>query len=466
MSDTSTRSTLFNAVLNDGAVLDGTWAVTYNAADMIVSVTATFAIFDPDGSITLFTSPTVDPSYNPLGGAYEIQMTGGIGGDFSSLQVAWTGELPTTLTIGDIGTTPATAAALDSAPGVLIGLSSTTGTVTSAIVCFCAGTRIRTTDGEVPVESLAIGHTVLTAAGPARPIRWIGHRTIDLARHPEPVLVRPIRIAAGALADGIPARDLRVSPDHAMLVDGALIPARLLVNHRSITEETDATSVTYFHVELDSHDLILAEGAPTESYLDTGNRNVFANGPVTAMIPDMSVAQRLRMPENGACLPLVTDADAVFPIWQRLADRAGTGIGQGPEADDAAASQDGTIALMVGARTLRPVVAEGGTLIFALPRDADRVRVVSAAMRPNKGRPWIDDRRTLGVAVTGVIADHTAIPLDGPAFGAGWWRVEETAAATFRWTNGDAELALPTGAKLVTIRVHAAMAEADAAKAA
>ncbi|HUN50274.1 MAG TPA: Hint domain-containing protein, partial [Candidatus Sulfotelmatobacter sp.] len=457
MSDPIVESALFGAVMDDGAIVDGAWTATYNASDVLVSVTATFYVFDElDGTFTIFTAPTIEFGGTPSGtGSYEIDMTHAAGGDFSTLSVAWTGELPTTLTIGSTGH-PSTIVTTNAAPTTPIHLSVLTGVVTSAVVCYCAGTQLQTPEGAVAVEDLAVGQTLMTASGAARPVRWIGHRKIDLLRHPEPELVRPIRIAAGALGDNVPSRDLLVSPDHGMLVDGALVPARLLVNHHSITEETRLAAVTYFHVELDSHDIILAEGAPAESYLDTGNRDIFANAPVTAITPDMSAGQRLRTPENGACMPLATEAETIFPIWQRLAARAGAEPAAGHVAASPGQAYAG-LALIAGTRTLRPVVDEAGTVIFALPRDTTAVRLVSATARPSQSRPWLDDRRRLGVAVRHAAADHVALPLDGPAFGAGWWNLETSEAATYRWSNGDAILALPEGTRLLTLKVHAAM---------
>jgi hypothetical protein len=160
------------------------------------------------------------------------------------------------------------------------GSLSATNTLTSVAVvgtmpCFAGGTRIMTRQGEVPVENLREDDCVVTATGAFRPIRWIGHRRIDCRRHPRPREVRPVRIAAGAFASGAPHRPLHLSPDHAVWCGGALIPIRYLVNGTTIAE-ADADEVTYWHVELDTHAVLLADCAAAESYLDTGNRTAFA----------------------------------------------------------------------------------------------------------------------------------------------------------------------------------------------
>jgi len=131
--------------------------------------------------------------------------------------------------------------------------------------CYCEGTLIQTSRGLVAVERLSVGDLAVTASGAKRAIVWIGYRHVDLTRHADPRLAYPIRIAAGAFPGGLPHRDLLVSRDHAIAHEGMLIPAKLLANGASIVVETSWRSVTYFHVELDSHDLLLAEGLPAES---------------------------------------------------------------------------------------------------------------------------------------------------------------------------------------------------------
>ncbi|GJE13284.1 hypothetical protein FOHLNKBM_4347 [Methylobacterium longum] len=135
--------------------------------------------------------------------------------------------------------------------------------------CYCTGTGILIwRDGveiEVAVETLAIGDLVVTAAGTHRPIRWIGSRSYPGLSAPQHDC--PVRIKAGAFADGVPARDLLVSPDHALIIDGLFVAAGHLVNGISITRGEAVADLTYWHVELDSHDLLMAENTPAESFL-------------------------------------------------------------------------------------------------------------------------------------------------------------------------------------------------------
>ena len=159
-------------------------------------------------------------------------------------------------------------------------------------VCYARGTMIRTPDGELPVEKLRPGKQVVTLVDGqeiSQTVMWLGHRRIGLAGHPQPETVAPIRIQRDAFADGMPHRDLVVSPDHAIFVDGKLICARQLVNGTTIRQETGWTAVDYYHVELDRHAILIAEGLLAESYIDTGNRGFFANSGVPMVLhPDLT----------------------------------------------------------------------------------------------------------------------------------------------------------------------------------
>ena len=148
------------------------------------------------------------------------------------------------------------------------------------VTCFCPGTRILTTRGEVAVEELTTDDAIVLAEpdAPALPLRWLGRQTIA-TRFADPMRVAPIRIRAGALSENQPHRDLRVSPDHAFLVDGVFAQAGALVNGVSVVRE-DANLpefIVYFHVELPRHALLLAEGAAAESFIDNVDRLAFDN---------------------------------------------------------------------------------------------------------------------------------------------------------------------------------------------
>lgn len=145
------------------------------------------------------------------------------------------------------------------------------------VPCFYPGTMILTTVGETPVEALHLGDRVVTTDGRIVPIRWIGHRTVS-TRFCDPLRAFPIRIKAGALGDDVPSRDLLLSPDHAVFIDGVLVQAGALVNNISITRDTDVPEIfAYYHVELEEHSLIFANSAPSETFVDNVNRLGFDN---------------------------------------------------------------------------------------------------------------------------------------------------------------------------------------------
>ena len=151
--------------------------------------------------------------------------------------------------------------------------------ITLAAACFAEGTRLDTAAGAVAIERLRIGDRVRTAGGELAPVRWIGRRQTECRQHPRPQDVWPVRVQAHAFGSGRPRRELFLSPDHAVhLADGAgpglLVPIRYLINGASIAQ-IEVDRVTYWHVELPRHAIILAEGLACESYLDTGNRGAF-----------------------------------------------------------------------------------------------------------------------------------------------------------------------------------------------
>jgi hypothetical protein len=197
----------------------------------------------------------------------------------------------------------------------------TTGSVADLIPpCFAAGTRIAAKRGTAIVDQVRIGDVVLTASGNMQVIQWLGHRHVDCRRHPEPERVWPIRIAPHAFGVGRPRRALLLSPDHSVFVEDVLIPIWFLINDTTVVLLMVDT-ITYYHIELPRHDVLLAEGLPVESYLETGGRAAFTNGgAATELHPDFAPDQsRVAMTwQNFACAPLLGDGDQLARTRMKL----------------------------------------------------------------------------------------------------------------------------------------------------
>jgi glycosyltransferase involved in cell wall biosynthesis len=209
------------------------------------------------------------------------------------------------------------------------GVNGTDVTASASVACFLKGTRIATLAGDVPVEALRIGDMVLSPDGEAAPVKWIGRRRyapgLPAADKAD---VIPVRIAAGALGAGSPARDLYVSPLHGMFIDGFLVPAACLVNGMSVRLCPEITDIAYFHIETARHGLVLANGAAAETFIDHASRQLFENAeafyllyPQGALNAEEFFAPRL---ESGPDLER---------LRRNIALRAGVLLGQDEAAD-------------------------------------------------------------------------------------------------------------------------------------
>jgi hypothetical protein len=283
---------------------------------------------------------------------------------------------------------------------------SGTAITTDNVPCYVRGTLIRTETGDVAIEDLRIGDRVMTRSGHGaeqKPIRWIGRRCYEggIAAHRRDVL--PVRIRAGALGDDVPRRDLYVSPAHAVFLRNVLVPARKLLNGASIVQVSAAERVEYFHLELESHDLILAEGAVSETFVDDDSRALFDNaadyaGPRLAVRP-------------AYCAQRVEGGPALEALRAELTRRAIL-LGHAP-------CRDWTLRL-----------DRAGTLRGVLPPDVQDVRLVSAAQTPS------GERRRLGAALGGLTLDDQPIALDDPRLCDGFHPIEREADRAWRWTDG------------------------------
>jgi Hint domain len=310
------------------------------------------------------------------------------------------------------------------------------------------GTLIATPVGDMPVETLRAGDEVLAfedGQRVAQPLRWVGRLMVDLARHPSPGRAAPVRIAAGALAPDLPARDLLLSPDHAVLLGGALVQAQALRNGATVAQDMAPERRIYAHLELPRHGMLLAEGMPAESYLDTGNRSQFATGrPARGLAPDLAgapSAAALAVWKARGYAPVRLDRATIFPLHAAVRERAGA-LGW---------SLTGDPALSVLADDVAVPLARFAPDHFQarLPAGTRFVRLVSRCFVPADLDARVQDRRPLGIAVRGLRLAGRALP--PTAFGRGWHLSEPE----WRWTNGDARLTLgaPPDAATLELRI-------------
>jgi hypothetical protein len=146
--------------------------------------------------------------------------------------------------------------------------------------CFLRGTRILIDKSEMPVEGLTVGDLVVTERGTSLPVKWIGRRRFkqDVASN-WPKDFMPVRVSRHALDGRTPHTDLYLSPNHMLFIDGVLIPVKYLINGVSIAQAVPNSlqQIEYFHIELETHEVIFAEGAAVETLLVTTDREGFDN---------------------------------------------------------------------------------------------------------------------------------------------------------------------------------------------
>lgn len=289
-------------------------------------------------------------------------------------------------------------------------------------LCFLPGTQIATPTGEVPVERLVAGDAILTLRGEARRIVWIGEGQV-IATPGRRTAATPVIVRKGALAENVPHRELHITKAHGLHFDGVLIPVEFLVNHRSILWDDWAKIITLYHIELETHDILIANGAPAETYRDDGNRWLFqnANG-------------GWHLPPQPPCVPVLTGGPIVDAAWSRLLGRSGPRPGL-PMTDDP------DVHLLVNGHRLDAVTRRDKQYLFRLPRGSDGVRIISREAVPAE-LGLARDPRSLGVAVKQIQISRGAklvlVKADNDQLGNGFHAYEPDGC--LRWTNGNAEL--------------------------
>lgn len=308
------------------------------------------------------------------------------------------------------------------------------------LVCYLPGSMIRTPAGDVAVEHLHPGDMLVAYANGqsvARAVVWVGRKHMTVQTHlPEADAGYPVRVKANAIADGVPYKDMLITPEHCLFLDGVFVPVRMLVNGGSIAYDHTITAYDYYHVETQQHSVIMADGALTESYLDTGNRGSFRQDGTVVTLGGRHLSW-----EHDAAAPLETTQPVVEKLFHALAARAGVATGTQALVED-----DNLHLVTETGAVVRKLRTQAGRVSFMLPPGVQSVTVVSRASKPcDVVGPFVNDRRMLGVqigAVTAISATDTQTStahLQADAL-AGWHGME--AGASARWTNGQATLPL------------------------
>jgi autotransporter-associated beta strand protein/autotransporter passenger strand-loop-strand repeat protein len=303
--------------------------------------------------------------------------------------------------------------------GLFGGAGGTDITVTTA-PCYCRGTLVLTP----AVEDIAIGDLVTTLSGEAKPVKWIGRRFYDgrFIRGNREVL--PIKITAGAIDDGVPARDLFVSPGHALYLDPLLVPAQLLVNGLTITQAENVERVDYFHLEFEEHEIIFAEDTPAESYVESDNRQGFHNADEFAeLYPGDD------RPACCDCAPrLQPGMHALAAIRERLFARAA--------ARGHLTTDDPGLHLIADGKTIWPSTIEGERYSFVIDHKPQEVWLASRSALPAELELLSTDTRRLGTSIERIVLRDGHLRLDiahsHPSLCVGFHEDE----GSRRWTNG------------------------------
>ncbi|MBS1000321.1 Hint domain-containing protein [Acetobacter persici] len=337
-----------------------------------------------------------------------------------------------------------------------------------SLACFLPDSMIETPAGDIAVEMLRRGdHLIAYVDGSpiTRSIVWTGYQHVTVQPGlPDDEAGYPVRILKDAISDGVPYKDMLITPEHCLFFGAAFIPVRMLVNGRSIFYDRTISSYTYYHVETAEHSIIRADGVLTESYLDTGNRNSFVQDSKV-----VAIHAGVTCKEKEVSLSRTVDRQTAEVCFNLLRVRAET-AGVPYKVNDVPLTDDVDLRLVTSkGQVIRSLRVLQDTHVFMIPPGVDSVKILTRTSRPcDVEGPFVDDRRHLGILVGSITFQgmKTTVPITDhlSADTTEGWSVQEQLPC--RWTTGNAYLPLPlsTHCGILSIQVLASRQYEDVAK--
>lgn len=312
--------------------------------------------------------------------------------------------------------------------------------------CYLAGVQIQAGRGILNVEDIKPGDSISTWSPSLKNSRrqqviWCGYADLTVREDlPDDIAGWPVRICKGAIASNVPSRDLRVTGEHGLYLQGRFVPARMLVNGMTILFDKTVKNYRFYHIETEKHAIIKADGAFSETYLDVGgNRQGFAtSGNVIPLSRDLSW-------EKDGAAPVAYERDFVEPIFQMLKQRAFS-LGFTETLVPPELTNEHDVHLLTdGGMRINPSRDWNGHVSFVIPPGVVNIRIMSRKSRPSDViGPFENQRNALGVAIGQIhffennrhmrITQHlTTQHLSG------WYNLEWEDT---RWTRGNGWLSL------------------------
>lgn len=311
--------------------------------------------------------------------------------------------------------------------------------------CFLAGTFIRAQQGMVRVEDIVPGDLVYSLGHnniwQLRQVTWAGKQTTTVVAYKHDDLAGyPVCIRRNAFEEGVPFADLYVTAEHCMFFDDYFVPVRLLVNGKTIFYDRSYTTYDYYHIELERHSIIAANGALSESYLDTGNRHYF----ISKSLSNYTSAN-IKNWDRDAAAPLITKRGGAKAIFDYLNLRADQYFVQPVEEQKERTNNPNLYLIMENGNKITPIRTTDKEVLFELPSTVKNVRLISRTYRPcDAYGSFLDNRYVHGVLVGNITRhqDYQKHIIDTHLSGddlSGWLPQSQTHA---RWTSGNALIPL------------------------